>query len=309
MATTTPEINNNFLHFEFVRLGKERHKITYKLLAILPKIYKSGVHKEKGFSSIFEYSFKLAGLSEALVKKALKLDEDLRDKPCLQKAIETQGIHKVALVAKIATPETDGFFADKVENMSKSALNVLSKEIRKEEESENFLWAETENENGQNYREIVMKIEMDKEMQFLFLSLKKKMGKELSNKETLRRILKKMAGNGQMMAKGGKFSVNKPKSENFPGKISIGRYIPMVTKRTVIERNGGKCAHENCNKPYEVLHHMKRWAVSRDHKSIVPLCKEHHEFAHNGLLKNDGANHGEMRIDGLFKKYRQMAIT
>ncbi|MFA5821116.1 MAG: hypothetical protein WC873_03400, partial [Candidatus Gracilibacteria bacterium] len=266
------------------------------LLAILPKIYKSGVHKEKGFSSIFEYSFKLAGLSEALVKKALKLDEDLQNKPCLQKAIETQGIHKVALVAKIATPETDRFFADKVENMSKSALNELSKEIR------------GKSENKLINVETVMKIPLDEEMQFLFLKLKKEIGKELSNKEVLRRILKKMAGTSQMMAKRVEPQKEAEKPEDFLGKI-VGRYIPVMTKRTVIERTGGKCAHENCNKPYEVLHHMKRWAVSRDHKSIVPLCKGHHEFAHNGLLKNDGKSEGENRIDGLFKKYRQMAIT
>lgn len=291
------------LHLEFVRLGKERHKITYKLLALLPKIYQGDIYREKGFSSIFEYSFKLAGLSEALVKKALNLDKDLQNKPYLQKAIETQGIHKVALVAKIATPETDLFFADKVENMSKSALNELSKEMRGKV-----------NDQSEHIGGAVMKIEFDEEMQFLFLKLKKEIGKELSNKEALRRILKKMTEASQMMAKRTKPQREAKKQEDFPGKISktVSRYIPVGTKRAAIERTAGRCAHEYCNKPFDVFHHIKRWAISKNHESIIPLCKEHHEFAHNGLLRGkneDFEGRATVRVDMKYKDHRRLALA
>jgi hypothetical protein len=107
----------NSLHQQFLTLGRERHKITYKLLALLPQIYKEKVYEAKGFATIYEYAGKLAGLSHSTVEKALKLDEKLRDKPLLQKAIETQGVHKIAIIASLATPENEKMFADKVENI------------------------------------------------------------------------------------------------------------------------------------------------------------------------------------------------
>ncbi|MFA6521914.1 MAG: hypothetical protein WCT53_06060, partial [Candidatus Gracilibacteria bacterium] len=67
------------------------------------------------------------------------------------------------------------------------------------------------------------------------------------------------------------------------------RYIRVTIKRAALAITNGKCAHEGCNKPYEILHHVIRFAADRSHESIIPLCKEHHEFAHNRLLKEDGA--------------------
>ena len=156
------------LHKKFIKLGRERNRITYKLLALLPEIYERGIYKEY-YPSIYEYAGRLAGLSRGVVDKALQLEKKLEDKPCLQKAIETQGVHKVAIIANIATPETDRAFADKVENMSKGALQQLSKEIRGKQER--------------------ITIELDEEMRFMFIQIKKELG-ITSNKEALREILK-----------------------------------------------------------------------------------------------------------------------
>lgn len=285
--------NKNLLHLEFIRLGRERHKITYKLLALLPKIYKSGIYQEKGFSSIFEYSFKLAGLSESLVKKALKLDEHLRDKPYLQKMIASQGIHKVALVAKIATPQTDSFFADKVENMSKNAIQELSKEIRQKNEGIKF-----QKEN--------MKIEFDDEMEFLFLKIKNKLGKGSSNKEVLKKLFKEYVI--EKIDKHTKVRI----SQKIP-RGNFSRYVPINIKRQIIQKTEGKCAHENCNKPYEILHHTKRFALNKNsesvHENIIPLCREHHEFAHNGLLKEDKSAWVNTVIDKKYREYRQKFLV
>ena len=106
------EQTTDSLHQQFILLGRERNKITYKLLALLPQIYKEKVYEAKGFATIYEYAGKLAGLSHSTVEKALKLEEKLKDKPLLQKAIETQGIHKVSIIANLATPENEKMFAD-----------------------------------------------------------------------------------------------------------------------------------------------------------------------------------------------------
>jgi len=330
IATTIPPAAPHLLHLQFVQLGRERNKITYKLLALLPQIYQQKIFETEGYGTIYEYAGKLAGLSHSIVEKALKLEDKLKDKPHLQRAIETQGIHKVALVAKIATPQTDLFFADKVENMSKSALIELSKEMRGK--------VVTENENNSQmfanqhievvYTKPPMKIDLDDEMKFLFLKLKKEMKEQrLSNKEFLRRLLKKMVDTSQMMHKPQKSASASQSAPNFPGKKiaknikilsnhndtrkqtdRVARYICVVIKRAALEITNGRCAHEGCNKPYEILHHVERFAAGGSHESIIPLCKEHHEFAHNGLLKEDGAGRGVVGRGGRSEKVGSIGV-
>ena len=60
-------------------------------------------------------------MSRSVVQKTLRVSKHLRDKPNLQKTVEKHGIHKVSLVATLATPETEKAWADKVENMNKQS--------------------------------------------------------------------------------------------------------------------------------------------------------------------------------------------
>ncbi len=295
------------LHNQFILLGRERNRVTYKLLALLPKIYQAKIYEDKGYATIYEYAGKLAGLPHSVVEKALKLENKLKDKPHLQRAVETQGIHKVAILATLATPETEAMFADKVENMSKPALQQLSKELRGKIGNKLIALEEPH-----------MKIELDKEMQFLFLSLKKEFGKELSNKEALRRILKKMASASQMMAKTTESQPQAKKTQKIPGENirrntsitksqQFTRYIPAIQKRQALSINNGKCSHESCPRPAEILHHQIPFSLSRVHSSITPLCKIHHEFAHNGIRKNTITE--LTHTDLLYRKYRKKATS
>jgi hypothetical protein len=63
--------NFNNLHKEFARLGMERHKITHKLLYLLPRILEFNIYKKHNCSSIYEYANKFAGLSHSLTEKTL----------------------------------------------------------------------------------------------------------------------------------------------------------------------------------------------------------------------------------------------
>lgn len=71
--------------------------------------------------------------------------------------------------------------------------------------------------------------------------------------------------------------------------IHTSRYIPTQVKKDIQEQYHGKCAYPNCNKPAEILHHIKRFALikNQDSKDIKPLCKEHHVIAHATLIKNE----------------------
>lgn len=267
-------LNMEELHKQFVKLGRERHKITYKLLALLPKIYESEVYK-KYYPTIYEYAGKLAGLSHGVVEKALSLDQKLEDKPCLQRAIETQGIHKVAIVANLATPETDEVFADKVENMSKGALQELSKELR-----------------GKRQK---ITIELDEEMESMFLKLKEQLGVS-DDKDALKQILE--------------FVTKIPGEKRDNLKKPCSRCIPAHKKRQA----GDKCTYPGCNKPAEVFHHRDRFSNKKSHDSVVALCKQHHEFAHNGVLEDETTwklklqNTPTEQSDLLYRKYRQASL-
>lgn len=271
-------------HKQFVKLGRKRNQITYKLLALLPEIFKSEIYKKHGCATIEEYAGKFAGLSPGVVKKALGLEKKLEDNPFLQAAIETQGVHKVAIVASLATPETDKALADKVENMSKGALQQLSKEIRGKKEK--------------------IVIELDEEMRFLFLKLKKKLGAS-SNKEVLRKLLRQQEPQ----------KVKKIPGEKRDNSSKIcSRSIPVHQKREL----GDHCAYPNCNNPAEIYHHRERFSENQSHKSVVPLCRHHHEYAHNGMIENEQDDPSTWRrklpeepterADLLYRKYRQAAL-
>jgi len=164
-------VGMNNIHKQFVQLGHERRRLTNKLLSLLPEIYEKEIFK-KYCETIYEYAGKFGGLSKSVVQKTLRLERHLEGKPELKKLISTQGVHKVAIVATLASPETSKVWAEKVEHMSKGALQTLATEKRTGETPAN------------------MNISLNHEMQILFFKLKEKMGKNLSNKEVLKRILK-----------------------------------------------------------------------------------------------------------------------
>ena len=60
------------LHQQFVQLGRAKFRLDYKLLALLPDIYESGIWK-KYAGSIYEYAAKFGGLSHSAVEKRLRL--------------------------------------------------------------------------------------------------------------------------------------------------------------------------------------------------------------------------------------------
>ncbi|MFH1218300.1 MAG: HNH endonuclease signature motif containing protein, partial [Candidatus Peregrinibacteria bacterium] len=48
-----------------------------------------------------------------------------------------------------------------------------------------------------------------------------------------------------------------------------------------------KCQFPACNKPTEEIHHKNRYALTKKHENLVPLCKTHHQIAHSGLIPNE----------------------
>ncbi|MBU1953612.1 hypothetical protein KKH03_01410 [Patescibacteria group bacterium] len=98
----------------------------------LPEVEKRKLHKKYGCHTLYEFAAKLAGMSQDTVDDIMNVHKKLEDKPALQSLIVTQGWSKVKVVATIARPETEKFWAEKVREMAKGTLKTFVKELRKE---------------------------------------------------------------------------------------------------------------------------------------------------------------------------------
>ncbi|MFH1720616.1 MAG: hypothetical protein ABH856_03355, partial [Patescibacteria group bacterium] len=124
------KFKENSLHKQFIEYGANAKKWTRKCVLLLPEIERHRVWKKKGFSSIYEYAAKLAGMSHNTVDDALRILRKIEDKPALRKVVEEKGIGAVRPIVTIATQETAGFWAEKAREMSKNTLEVYIQEFR-----------------------------------------------------------------------------------------------------------------------------------------------------------------------------------
>ena len=282
--------NPQQLHIEFVRLAGAKRNLENRLVQMLPEIYASGIWK-KYAKDIEEYAGRFGDIGGSTVRKRLNLEKYVEDKPHLKEAIGKVGVHKVVMLATIATVENEEALADKVLHMSKSAIETLSKELR-----------QNDGQVGQPCHAVakILSIDLDEEMPFLFLKFKKKF-KNLSNKEVMRKLLEEaeQPAKPAKLITGDEKSIAKTKS----------RYIPAALRRQTIGK--GQCQYPNCNRPYNHLHHPERFAKVRNHEKLVALCTDHHEFMHNGLIENEAQQHPTMNIhkkpdeiDLLYRNYR-----
>jgi len=103
-----------------------------KFAGLLPEVFKRKLYEKKGFSSIFEFAGKLAGMSKEHVKRVLSLNDNFQDKPILKNMLQNGevSIHKLSRIASIATHENQDFLANQVKLLSKSALETLARDVK-----------------------------------------------------------------------------------------------------------------------------------------------------------------------------------
>ena len=72
-------------------------------------------------------------------------------------------------------------------------------------------------------------------------------------------------------------------------KEEVGRSIPQEVKDVVIARQKNHCIYTGCNRPGEIFHHTRRFALEKNHDPpyIVWVCKIHERLAHSGLIENE----------------------
>ena len=175
----------------------------------------------------------------------------------LKAAIGKVGVHKVAMIESLVTPENESIMVEKLQSMSFKSIQVLSKELRNKEVT------------------IVKNFNFDPNMQKLWNTVKKLMSlSDESDGIVLQKLLEDYVAKNYALDEA--LTASKQ-----------SRYVPSKQKAKIYKKFDGKCSHPNCTKPASEIHHQERYSAVKNHNNIVPLCKEHHELMHNSIIKNE----------------------
>lgn len=281
-------LSDRDLHGLAVKYGGNAKQWLRQFGALLPEIFKRGIYKKHGCSSIHYYAKIFSGMNEATVDKILQLRRRLEGRPALLDLFESgkHGWAKIEKVAGIATPKNEFMLAEKVDELPTKSLVAfvkgLNANMRDISESEGL--------------SSICQVRQDL---FLFSNKVFRIGKGTERKL---KILKQRLEKEQKQA----LSWNKvfalwldktevktvirvcPICAQQKGIESKNRTIPEDVQRLVRARSGGIC-EANCNEPACIFHHKKRWALKSDHdpRHIAHLCLAHHDLVHFGLIENE----------------------
>ncbi|MDP4008096.1 MAG: HNH endonuclease signature motif containing protein, partial [Candidatus Peregrinibacteria bacterium] len=276
------------LHKKFISLGNQRNKITHELILLIPEIYKKEIYKSYGCANIYEYAARFGGgLSAGVVDKVIKVEKKLSEVSCqnLFETVREQGVHKVAMVAFMATKENEKELIKMVENLPKAAVQEYSREMR-----------------GKISR-APMKIELDGVMRYQLEKMKHKM-KVQSNKEILKRLIQAqfdhffpgenfeeveddgeiaeiVSGGAEAVDHGAETVDREAKAVKKSKKIT--RYITKQKRTETLTKTGGRCSSPNCERPATEFHHKNGYAKTKSHDNLVALCGLHHKITHAGM--------------------------
>jgi hypothetical protein len=253
------ELSNGQIYTLAKQYGENAKLWRQKFTGLLPEVERRAVWKEQGFSSIFEFAFKLAGLSEAQVRVALNLDQRFSDKPALRTLLEegTVSIHKLVRVQAVATSESAEFWAEQVQALPKKALETLVRDERAVPALPGQTQTPTLSEN--------VKARLS-ELEAKGIDVNALLTEFLDQREAEIEAEKQTLGEAAKEA---------------------SRYIPASIRRVLRKEHGSKCAVPTCTKPFTELHHTRRFSLAKSHDPhfLAPLCKEHHTIAHLTDLK------------------------
>lgn len=278
--------------YKLCKLYGERARFwRQKFIGLLPEVFKRELYKKHGFSSIFEFSAKLAGVSEEQVRRALNLEKRFVDKPILKNLLENGevSVNKLARIASVVTAENQEFWALQAKNLPQNALEVLVKD-------EGHL---------QNQISDADSVRAHTKTQSLFQSSNDDPGSAISGLKLSSKVTQKLL---ELQQKG--IDINQlllkflekreleiaQEKEKLSAEILVknplnarrtARHISAKIRRILKQEHGKKCSISTCNREAKIIHHTQRFALGKNHNPhfLAPLCREHHAIAHSIDLK------------------------
>lgn len=262
-------------------IGAAMLKLRRRFCGMLPEVARRKLYEKYGMHSVYEFAAKLGGVNDEIVQEVLRVHRLLEDKPILKEKLITGevGYTKLRAVATIARPETQNLWLEKVQTMSKPALEMYVSELKKDTPGgENF----QPGLPGKPFETLSLTVKTDTaaQMRVFKKRLEKEFKKPLNWDEALTLMLQKLA---------------KPERKRLNKKAGLAKQQPpsrpisAVISNELEENYNGVCAFNGCNRPSEIFHHTERWALKPEHnlETIVPLCKGHERIAHSGLIENE----------------------
>lgn len=298
------KLSDKELYEECRKWGSVALEARRKFAGLLPEVQRRRLYEKKGFSSIFEFAARMAGMSRDQVNRVFCVDKKLEDKPLLRKLL-IQGevsVNKLSRITSIATSENQLALSEKVQNLSNRAIEVFVKDCKKDSriDSPN---SKTENQDGlceptedvhvhveDPDLAVVHKID-EPNFDFKIINamspeLKKKIGELIERGHDINRILLEMLSEREaeiesQIEKIGQ-EVHDEESEKFSVGIPQSRYIKVKITRVLEKKFGKKCGVAGCGRPAAEIHHERLFSKfgTHDPRFLKPLCKAHHEIAH-----------------------------
>lgn len=274
------QITNEKLYELCKKYGTQAKLWRQKFIGLLPEVNRRRLYEQKGFSSIFEFSAKLCGLSEEQVRLALNLEKRFRDKPILKKMLESgeASINKLSRIVSIATPENQQELAQKVKILPKNALDTFVRDVK------GVMAGDVEMEDGSQKPLFDGKDLPGQTLQFQLSDdvtneLNKLSAKGIDVNELLRQALKRRRVEIEKTKEEIAEAVRKKTAENGPS----SRYIPVKIRKILQQEFGEKCSIDACRKLTVTIHHTQRFSLSQNHDPhfLAPLCRDHHVIAHS----------------------------
>lgn len=125
--------------YEYSRMvGANLREWKKKFVALLPEIARRGIHRKHGFATITEFAAKVGGVGKNTVERVFQVSKLIDDKPMLKEFLPEVGVHKMKVIATVATKENQKILAKKVVEMSKAALEKVVKAMRNDAKDENL---------------------------------------------------------------------------------------------------------------------------------------------------------------------------
>jgi len=323
------------LHTQFSRYGRNAREWMRKCVLLLPEIERNRVWEKKGFDDIYEYAAKLAGMGHDAVNDSLRILKKIEDKPLLMEVVEQKGINCIKPIVNLIDENNEKFWAEKAKIMSKNTLQVYAKAFRDDGRtgpSEMLDFPQKKAILILIDADVAERLEKlkgggdwnDLMKEFLKLREEKLAAelKEIERKE-IKKIIKKknktvdevkqnegseiggtilnegMKTMKTMMAAAEQNNDNSETTVHKNDLYKAKNHQPSTKiKKYVLHKTNHTCAFPGCTKPAEHLHHTERFSISGRHDpdKIIPLCKEHHELAHDGLIENEDAVPSEWRV-------------
>ena len=288
ISKTTQSLNDENLYNLCKRYGEMTLRWRRKFAGLLPEVNRRKLYEKKGFSSIFMFAEKLAGMSEPQVRLAVNLEKRFEKTPILKELLVDGkvSVNKLARVASIATSENEEFLAGQLKLLSNRAVETLVRDIKFE--NQNGLFEPKIDRKNMHVQmlnlssEVVEKLTelQNKGIDINELILKFLQKRELEIEEGKKKISEEIEIKNHA---GTREEQTLKTTQKSTSKITVTRYIPSKIKKIIHREHGTKCSIPHCQKPAQTLHHTQRFALSKNHDPhfIAPLCHEHHLIAHS----------------------------